>query len=152
MDIMQTVLGNVLNVFKDIDPSTIWKKVFADEEFKTTILDWIRQEQLFKEGIDANENVIGYYSAFTEMLNPEKAQGSPYTLFDTGEFYRSMNIVVEKDFIDVDSNPIKIDENGKETNLIEAYGEDILGLTKEHKEKLANELKERFVKEILKLL
>ena len=112
----------------------------------------IQQDQLFKEGIDEDGDIIGTYSEWTEMLNPDKVAGSHYTLFDTGAFYESMQIVVLNDSFVVEAQPIKIDEDGKQTNLFEKYGEGIVGLTDENKEKLAIEIKKRFIDEVNKLL
>jgi hypothetical protein len=149
---MQTEIGLLLNRTRLLDLKTIWLKVFTDVAFKEKILNWIRQDQLFKQGIDEDGDIIGTYSEFTEMINPSKVAGTPYTLFDTGEFYRSMIIYVFQKEIVIDADPIKTDESGKTTNLFNEYGEGIIGLTDENKTKLANELVERFNKEARKLL
>ena len=84
---METEIGKILNRANNLlFMKTIWIKVFSDVEFKNKILDWIRQDQLFKQGIDEDGDIIGTYSEFTEMINPSKVAGTPYTLFDTGEF------------------------------------------------------------------
>lgn len=150
--LMQTEIGLLLNRTQLLDLKTIWLKVFTDVAFKEKILNWIRQDQLFKQGIDEDGDIIGTYSEFTEMINPSKVAGTPYTLFDTGEFYRSMIIYVFQKEIVIDADPIKTDESGKTTNLFNEYGEGIIGLTDENKTKLANELVERFNKEARKLL
>ena len=116
------------------------------------VLEMIKQDQLFKQGIDEDGDIIGLYSEWTEMLNPDKVAGTPYTLFDTGAFYESMKIVVLNDAFVVEAQPIKIDEDGKKTNLFAKYGEGIIGLTDENKEKLAVEIKQRFINEVNKLL
>jgi hypothetical protein len=150
--LMQTEIGLLLGRTRLLDLKTIWLKVFTDVAFKEKILNWIRQDQLFKQGIDEDGDIIGTYSEFTEMINPSKVAGTPYTLFDTGEFYRSMIIYVFQKEIVIDADPIKTDESGKTTNLFNEYGEGIIGLTDENKTKLANELVERFNKEARKLL
>ena len=123
-----------------------------DKTLSNMILEMIQQDQLFKEGVDEDGDIIGTYSEWTEMLNPDKVAGSHYTLFDTGEFYKSMRIVVLNDSFVVEAQPVKIDEDGKKTNLFEKYGEGIVGLTDENKEKLAIEIKKRFIDEVNKLL
>jgi hypothetical protein len=152
MDLMQTEIGAVLNKLRTLHTSTIWHKVFQDKTLSKMILEMIQQDQLFKEGVDEDGDIIGLYSEWTEMLNPEKVAGTPYTLFDTGEFYKSMKIVVLNDSFVVEAQPVKIDEDGKKTNLFEKYGEGIIGLTDENKEKLAIEIKKRFIDEVNKLL
>lgn len=152
MDLMQTEIGAVLNKLRTLRTQSIWFKVFQDKTLSNMILEMIQQDQLFKEGIDEDGDIIGTYSEWTEMLNPDKVAGSHYTLFDTGEFYKSMRIVVLNDSFVVEAQPIKIDEDGKKTNLFEKYGEGIVGLTDENKEKLAIEIKKRFIDEVNKLL
>lgn len=151
--LMETEIGKILNRASNLlFMKTIWLKVFSDVEFKNKILDWIRQDQLFKQGIDEDGDIIGTYSEFTEMINPSKVAGTPYTLFDTGEFYRSMIIYVFQTEIVIDADPIKNDSSGRTENLFNKYGDGIIGLTDENKTKLANELVERFNKEARKLL
>jgi len=152
MDLMQTELGAVLNKFRAIRTQDIWQKVFLDKTLSRMILEMIQQDQLFKQGIDEDGDIIGTYSEWTEILNPDKVAGTPYTLFDTGAFYESMKIVVLNDAFVVEAQPIKIDENGEKTDLFENYGEGIIGLTDENKEKLAIAIKARFIIEVNKLL
>lgn len=152
MDLMQTQLGAVLNKFRAIRTQDIWQKVFLDKTLSRMILEMIQQDQLFKKGIDEDGDIIGTYSEWSEMLNPEKVAGTPFTLFDTGAFYESMKIVVLNDAFVVEAQPIKIDENGEKTDLFENYGEGIIGLTDENKEKLAIAIKARFIIEVNKLL
>ena len=155
---MQSLFKNtsVLNLLEKavkIQHNEVWKTVFTDDEFDKFILDLIRIKQLFDEGIDETGNVIGYYSYMTELLSGgEKIEGTPYTLNDTGEFYKSMNLDVQSDFFTIDADPLKRDSGGNETNLFTKYGEGIIGLTDENKEILAEEVKERFRNELKRLL
>lgn len=151
-DLMNTRIGALLNTARTISFAEVWMVVFRDQRLKDQVLNWIRQDQLFNQGVDENGVVIGTYSEATEMMNPLKQAGEHYTLFDTGEFYESMFIVVLKDSIVVDADPIKIDENGETTNLFNEYGEGIIGLTDENKTRLAQELVERFITEYRRLL
>jgi hypothetical protein len=72
----------------------------------------------------------GVYSATTEYLSGgRKKAGTPYTLFDTGEFFKSFEVMYEDDGILIDADPIKKNSSGGiDTNLFEEYGEKILGL------------------------
>jgi hypothetical protein len=156
MDLMKTEIGVVLNRAKYmLHLKSIWLAVFSDPAFKTQILNWIRQDQLFKRGIDGDGDVIGLYSEFTEMINPSKIAGEHYTLFDSGAFYRSMFITIgigSDPSITFDADPIKIDDDGEKTNLFWKYGENIIALTDENKTKLANEIRDRFIRESRKIL
>ena len=139
-----TILGDVLfNAKSNLLMRSIWIEVFKDKAFQQLILDWIRYDQLFKKGVDENDKVIGYYSDWTTFINPEKV--GEYTLFDSGDFYRSMMIVVRYDSaIEIDADPIKIDDDGDVENLFEKYGDGIIGPNNETRQKLANECVDRF--------
>jgi hypothetical protein len=148
-----TVVMNLLEKASEIQHSKVWRTVFTDEEFETMILDLIRIKQLFEEGIDETGQVIGYYSWTTENIyNSLKKAGTPYTLKDTGEFYKSMDILVEDDSFIIDADPMKTDKTGNETNLFEKFGEGIIGLTDDNKQVLIEEIKERFYYEVKRLL
>lgn len=149
---MDTVLGEVINVFKFMENRTFWKHVLQDEKFQIWTLDLIRQDQLFKEGQDGDGNILGYYTAYTEQLNPEKKEGSHYTLNDTGKFYESMIFNIFVDYLEIDADPIKTDKiTGEETNLFQKYGEDILKLNEENLELFKNKLVEKYI-ETVKML
>ena len=151
-DLMQTKIGELLLKARGLSFSDIWRIVFSDQQFKTQILDWIRWEQLYNQGVDELGQIIGTYSEYTAMLNPSKAFGTPYTLHDTGAFYDSMVITVLENAIEIDADPMKTDEFGQTTDLFSEYGEEIIGLTDEHKTSLANELITRFQTEANRLL
>jgi hypothetical protein len=151
-DLMNTRIGDLLNKATRITFADVWKEVFRDEQFKTEILDWIRWDQLYNEGVDEFGQIIGTYSRATEMFNPEKLEGTPFTLYDTGEFYNSMMIEVFDDYIEINGDGLKVDEFGQTTDLFQEYGYEIIGLTDESKEKLAQELIDRFNYEYKQLL
>ena len=146
-----TKVMNLLVKVASIEQSEVWKTVFNEEEFDKFILDLVRIKQLYEQGVDETGTVIGYYSYFTEIINPSKQAGTPFTFKDTGEFYKSMNVTVEQDSFIIDADPLKKDETGHETNLFEKYGEGIIGLTEDSKETLNEEIKERFVTELRRL-
>lgn len=147
-----TVIMNMLEKVASIKQSEVWRTVFSEEEFDKFILDLVRIKQLYEQGVDETGTVIGYYSYFTEIINPSKQAGTPFTLKDTGEFYKSMNVSVEQDSFIIDADPLKRDETGHETNLFEKYGEGIIGLTEDSKEILIEEIKERYAIELRRLL
>jgi hypothetical protein len=152
MDLMQTELGRLLNRSRTLSTSYLWQLVFRDVTLKKMVLRWIQEDQLRKQGIDEDGNVIGEYSEVTEMINPEKIAGTHYTLFDTGEFYESMRIVVLNDSIVIEADADKRNKDGETENLFEKYGDGIIGLTTENKQRLANELSRRFRIELHKIL
>jgi len=151
-DLMDTMLGQALNRYRNLKEEYLWFKVFSDAQFREWVLDLIRQDQLFKQGIDGDGDIIGTYSEYTEMLNPEKVAGTPFTLFDTGDFYKSFILYIYKDAIEVDANPIKINDKGEKENLFWKYGENIIALTDESMVKLRQEFLQRFKTELKGLL
>jgi hypothetical protein len=152
MNLMQTELGRLLNRSRTLSTRYLWQLVFRDVRLRKMVLRWIQEDQLRKQGIDEDGDVIGEYSEFTEMINPEKVAGTHYTLFDTGEFYESMKIVVLNDSIVIEANANKVNEDGETENLFQKYGEGIIGLTTENKQKLATEITRRFRIELERLL
>jgi len=149
MGLMDTVLGDLMGRSKALSQREIWFYVFSDMKFKTKVLDFIRIDQLFEQGVNEDDQVIGRYSIVTETVyNPEKVAGSPYTLKDTGDFYKSFMMEVLPDGIIINADGIKDDG----TDLLERFTDKILGLTDESKIKLIKELKEKYYTESLRLL
>tara|TARA_R110000803_G_scaffold16621_1_gene45652 strand:+ start:3373 stop:3846 length:474 start_codon:yes stop_codon:yes gene_type:complete len=148
----QTALGTLLNRAKlTLDMDLVWYVVFSDPTFKRWILDLVRQDQLFDKGVDEDDDIIGTYSEATEMINPSKIAGTPYTLFDSGDFYKSFVIRVGKRIFEIDADTSDMDgENWWVQNNITKDA--ILGLTDENKTKLSIEVKRRFIIEARKIL
>lgn len=148
----QTALGQLLNRAKLIlDMDLVWYQVFSDPTFKRWILDLVRQDQLFDKGVDEDDDIIGTYSEATEMMNPSKIAGTHYTLFDSGDFYKSFVIRVGKRIFEIDADTSDMDgENWWVQNNITKDA--ILGLTDENKTKLSIEVKRRFINEARKIL
>ena len=103
------------------------------------------------KGVDEDDDIIGTYSEATEMINPSKIAGTPYTLFDSGDFYKSFVIRVGKRIFEIDADTSDMDgENWWVQNNITKDA--ILGLTDENKTKLSVEVKRRFIIEARKIL
>jgi len=147
-----TALGNVLNKFNLMQPEAIFRRVMSDKELQKYILDLIRIEQLFEKGEDSDGDVIGLYSEWTELLNPEKMAGTPFTLKDTGAFYESFLIYIYDNYFEIEADPIKKDANGEETNLFFEYGENIIGLNEQNLEKTRDEIRQKYRAELRELL
>lgn len=144
MQILNDLLRNT-KILMNAD--IIWNHVFSDKEFQTWILDLIRDDQLMEKGVDETGKVIGTYSWATQNIyNSSKIEGEHYTLFDTGDFYKSMVILLGTNYFEIDADPIK--ENA---NLFTKFGEGIIGLTEESLEKLREETKRRYTIEIDRL-
>jgi hypothetical protein len=78
-----------------LNDALAWFDIFKNNyDLKAEIVRMITEDQLFQQGVDGNDRIIGYYSPTTEQLSRgRKKAGKPYTLFDTGEFYRSIFVV-----------------------------------------------------------
>ena len=149
-------LLDLLKKTKSLDNADVWEKVFKEDNIQNyVIVELIQEEQLYGQGIDDTGNPIKdrftgstTYSALTEILsNGRKKEGTHYTLLDTGEFYKSMIINVFKNYIEISADPIKNDND-----LFTKYGEGIIGLTEESKNKLAQKIAPRYQFYILQYL
>jgi hypothetical protein len=89
------------------------------------------QKEQWQSGVDANGKLLGKYSQMTEILSGGRKQaGTPFTLFDTGNFYEETKLFGNQKQNDLLFN---FDSSGINTNaLIERLGERIFGLTKPH--------------------
>tara|TARA_R110000851_G_scaffold241533_2_gene394119 strand:- start:448 stop:906 length:459 start_codon:yes stop_codon:yes gene_type:complete len=117
----------------------VWLDTFRlDTQFKKQILDWLRLDQLKKEGIDEDDEVIGFYSFSTSMFDSEKAFNTHYTLDDTGEFYRSLFITALIDSFVITGDTAKMEDQ-------EWWRDEILGLNERNMEKLRDGYKERLI-------
>lgn len=115
-----------------------------NEEFTQQEIIRLNQEQLYEEGIDSEgfeldniDNIYtlpGVYSQFTVQIKREKGQRFDHiTLRDTGAFYDSFRVIVDRDAFTLDANDLK---DG--THLFHVYGDDVMGLTGFNKERVKN--------------
>ena len=116
----------------------IFKTVLDNKFIKELITHLNTNDQLFKDRIDSLGARLGIYSHATEVISKgRKKQGEFINLHDTGEFYDSWKVIVTENLISIDANPFKDD-----TNLFDAFGFDILGLTDENLQVLIKETKD----------
>ena len=149
MAIGKSKLHYLLRRGQRISDVAAWYETFESGQIRKEILDWIKEDQLQK-GVDGNNEVIGLYSYATELISGgEKEEGDPYTLYDTGEFYRSMFLVILPDSLVFEADPMK----GKD-NLFTKWdsGTSIIKLNPENRIKLTKLVKTKhieYIKEIL---
>jgi len=147
------LLKESLNKWLKIDPIQIIRQILSDR----AILNWIEEanrKQLLtgKNSFDVKlSDIGGGYSDLTLQLNPNK-QRDVVNLLDTSEFYASITATVDSSLLQIDADPIKTDDNGKDTNLYDRWGEDIIGLNEENLQELIDTLKDKLIIEILKKL
>ena len=151
----------------NLDVNEISVSVFQVPEIKQFIIRLNRVEQLYNDGLDVNDNVIGVYSEATGKytsgetfifngLVSTKRAGEHFTLFNEGVFYESFRVIVDKSGFTIMANTIKEDEYSGETSDLMQYGE-ILGLTTNSKDELGQKMlpflqkaiRESILKEVL---
>jgi hypothetical protein len=137
-------LENLLGKIKSANADELSLSVFVIPEIKQFIIRLNLVDQLYNEGVDVNDKIIGTYSWTTAMFKGEdhfiynglvsvKKFGEPYTLFDSGEFYESFKVRIEKDGFVIEANTIKPDKD------LMDYGE-ILGLNERSKDELSKKM------------
>lgn len=135
MAIGNTKLDQLLRRSRILDERLAWL-TFFDTKTKQEIISWV-QNRLRTEGTNKKGEVIGYYSLATELISGGRKQfNTHYTLFDEGDFYASMFVMVF-----IDEFVIDADSDKGEEDLFEKYGTGIIGLTDEEINRLVEKLK-----------
>lgn len=99
------------------------------------IVDLNTDDQLFEQGIDSKGADLGEYSDVTIEIKKSKGQRFDHiTTRDTGKFHGSFEAVKVPDGIELSLDPIRGD-----SNLVDDFGKDILGLTDPNLSKIINE-------------
>lgn len=141
----QTAIDEHLLKARRLSDSEAWFESHSSS-VKKVILNLIRESQLRSKGIDENEKIIGLYSRATEIIsNGKKKAGDPFTLFDTGQFYRSMFIVVLKDSILIDADFTKMQDQ-------DWWSINILGLTEKNLDIYAELVRQNYIKYARRIL
>lgn len=140
---------NYLNKWLIIDPVTIVRAIISNRTIQQQIEGWNRLQLLDgKNSLNVKlSDIGGQYSAVTLSLNPDKV-ADRVNLFDTGEFYKSIDVKLDAELFTITADPIKQDERGV-TNLYNRWGIDIIGLNDENLQKLIEEIKDKLIIEIL---
>lgn len=131
------ILDNIINLDQDL----IIENILKDKGFQRFIIDLNTEEQLFEQGIDSLGASLGEYTTFTKAVKKAKGQRLDHiTLEDTGEFYKSFAIKVQNGgFL------IIADGQKEDTNLLDRYGKEILGLTDENLQIVIDAIKEKLI-------
>jgi hypothetical protein len=135
------VIHEIKSRLNQLNQNNIMVALFANAEFRKLIIELNTKSQLYNDGVDGNGKQLGEYSPFTIEEKKRKGQRFDHvTLKDTGAFYESFELFRTNNAIFVEADVFKED-----TNLLEEWGKDILGLN----EKSLIVLREK-AKEILK--
>jgi len=135
-----------INRIRNLKINNILYDILSDKRIQKFIIELNTKEQLFNEGVNSNNVIIGRYTPSTYEDKIRKFDASfprHYTLLDTGEFYESFEIIVQKEAFIITADGQKEDDN-----LFEKYGDDIVGLTEESMTKLIEKLKPLIIDQI----
>lgn len=105
-------------------------------KFQDLIIRLNTEDQLFDKGIDSVGKSLGTYAEFT--IKQKKAKGQPtahVTLKDTGDFYGTWTVTVRNGTIFIEADGDKDDKN-----LMDVYGEEIVGLLESNLQILIDEI------------
>jgi len=143
---MATRLGETLRKAALLDEAQAWVEAITPTLQAEIVRDWIQEDQLSRQGVDEDGEIIGLYSQATESITRgRKRAGDKFDLRDTGAFYRSMWVQVLRDSIIIDA------DSGKMENQI-WWGDEILGLTNDNFEKMVFEIAENYVGYVRRVL
>ena len=149
---MSEKIFTVLKYFQNaLSDRFIGIEIFSDPEVKAKIIELNTKDQLFNKGIDSRGDSLPFYSPFTEILSGgEKQAGTPFNLFDSGEFYRSFVVeVLNSGDAKINANTIKVDPlNDSTVDLKQIASQFIIGLTDESKKILAQLFREKIQQKI----
>ena len=97
----------------------------------------LNHDQLFRKGVDSKGVTLGVYAPFTiERKVKDGLPSGHVTLFQRGRFYKTWTVkVVNGDII------VEADGDKDDKNLMDIYGEDIVGLLDENLQILIDEIK-----------
>lgn len=144
---------------KGLDYSSALFFVFSQEDIQLFAIELNTGDpninnygQLFLEGVDSEgtrlSQIGGEYSPVTQQI--KSSQGLPFdriTLYQEGDFYRSWDFIQKADSFTLKANTIKEGQD-----LQDRWGADIIGLTNESIQKLADEVIPEIIRYIISTL
>ncbi len=124
-----------------LNENQIINEILSNKEFQQFIIDLNTEGQLFEKGIDSLGASLGDYTDFTKAVKRIKGQRLDHiTLEDTGDFYKSFAIKVQNGgFL------ITADGQKEDTNLLEEYGKEVLGLTDENLQIVIDAIRQKII-------
>jgi hypothetical protein len=144
-------LHKIIQNVKNLETNKICFLVFRDKTVQKIVIDLNRIDQLFFEGVKSDGSTLPLYQGVYNQVytfegnSRTKAQGEPYALYDTGDFYKSFRLLQDKTGFKILANDEK--ENGTLQDMY-ANGVPILGLTEESISKLTEEVQPYIIQAI----
>lgn len=119
---------DILDKAQTLNADLAWL-LSIDDGVKKQIIEFNTIDQLRDKGIDALGDSLGEYSEISVEIFGKR--DGHITLEDTGDFYNSFRVTVQKDGFTINANSIKQGEKGT-VDLTTRFGDEIIGLTKEN--------------------
>ena len=149
---LKTKLGQTLKRTRKLSAQKLFIRIGNEEDIIELIIRFNTEgeptSQLFELGVDSNGTDLGEYTPFT--IEQKLAKGQPIdriTLKDDGGFYKSWRVKATQEGWEFSVDPIKDD-----TNLIEEWGEDIVGLFPPNLKRVIRILLNRYRQETLRII
>lgn len=132
-DVFDEARKKVIELKESINP--VIRQTF--EEYGYVIQDYQTQKQLYEKGEDSKGSLIRpAYTPFTVRIKKQKGQPTDrVTWKDTGALYRSIRVEAKDDHVEITANTPYSDD------LLEKYGNDVLGI----QEELLREFAEKYL-------
>ena len=111
--------------FIALDTKEILFRTMANNPQLEKLAIKLNQEKQLRFGLTADDDFIGEYSATS--VNVFGKEPGPIQLKDSGDFYKSFQVILLDDGFVIDADGQKED-----TNLFTKYGQDITGLNDEN--------------------
>ena len=148
-------LSKMIENAKALSLEGAFRYTLSDKSITDYIIQLNTDEQLF-EGVDSQGRQVGTYSEYTEKLNQgqsfggkAKIAGEPWFFYDTGGFFNSFYIKVEKDsFVIIATDADKMQDLFGDIESIDI----LIGLTPESRELLKVEILPKIREYVLKQL
>jgi hypothetical protein len=146
MSFGQTPIGVLAQKVANLNDTKIWLLSANTPIIKKLITDLNTEDQLFDDNIDSTgvklSAIGGGYSNITLVASKTPKKGKfDINLRDTGEFYRSWKVTVDKTGILIQADT---DKDG--TDLQERWGDNIIGLTDENLGVVTEAIKENYIR------
>lgn len=134
------ILSDVSENVKRLSLNDALRFSISQDEIGDLIIELNTEGQLFDKGIDGEgmslDSIGGSYSDLTEASKRRKGQPFAHvTLKDTGDFYDSFMVHADKESFTISADTLK-----EGTDLLDRWGDDIIGLTDESLGLLVEEL------------
>jgi len=144
-------LYKIVSFFASFDYNEMLNEVLNDEGLQQYIVE-LNQYQLHEQHIDSEGvklrqqgSQYGYSPTYYIKQKGYKICGEkfevfePYSLKNSGEFYDSMKVTIDRDSFSIVGNFISIRQD---YDLEKSFGKDILGLTEENLQKVFSSVEE----------